>query len=75
MGIVPSTASAAVKINKAKATIEVDSTLKLKVSGTSKNTTWKTSKKSVATVSKLGTVTAKSEGQTTITATVGSKNY
>ncbi|MBE5967488.1 MAG: Ig-like domain-containing protein [Lachnospiraceae bacterium] len=75
IGIVPNTASAAVKISKAKATMEVDSTLKLKVNGTSKNATWKTSKKSVATVSKSGTITAKSEGKATITATAGSKKY
>ena len=75
IGIIPNTASAAVKISKAKATMEVDSTLKLKVNGTSKNATWKTSKKSVATVSKTGTITAKSEGKATITATVDGKKY
>lgn len=71
----PQTAEAAVKISKAKATMEVDSTLKLKVSGTKSKVKWKTSKKAVATVNSSGTVTAKSEGQATITATVGGKKY
>jgi uncharacterized protein YjdB len=75
IGIIPNTASAAVKISKVKATMEVGSTLKLKANGTSKNATWKTSKKSVATVSKSGTITAKSEGKATITATAGSEKY
>lgn len=69
------TAEAAVKISKAKATMEVDSTLKLKVIGTSSKITWKSSKTSVATVNGSGTVTAKFEGKATITATVGKKAY
>lgn len=73
--ISPHTVQAAVKINKAKATMEVDSTLKLKVSDTKSKIAWKTNKKAVATVNSTGTVTAKSEGQATITATVGSKKY
>lgn len=73
--ISPNTAEAAVKISKAKATMEVDSTLKLKVSGTKSKITWKTSKKTIATVNSSGIVTAKSAGQATITATVGSKKY
>ncbi|MDF2950771.1 MAG: putative rane protein [Anaerocolumna sp.] len=73
--VVPNTASAAVTISKSKATMEVDSTLKLKISGTKSKISWKTSKKAVATVTGTGTVTAKSEGQATITATVGSNKY
>lgn len=73
--ISPNTAEAAVKISKAKATMEVDSTLKLKVSGTKSKITWKTSKKTIATVNSSGIVTAKSAGQATITATVGNKKY
>ncbi len=69
------TAYAAVKISKAKATMEVDSTLKLKVTGTTKKITWSSSKKSVATVSNAGTITAKAEGEATITAKVASKKY
>lgn len=73
--ISPHKAEASVKISKAKATMEVDSTLKLKVNGTNKEVKWSSSKKSVASVNKSGTVTAKKEGQATITATVGSKKY
>lgn len=73
--IAPQNVSAAVKISKVKATMEVDSTLKLKVSGTESKISWATSKSSIATVSKYGTVTAKKEGNATITATIGSKHY
>ena len=66
--------AATVKINKAKATMEVDSTLKLKITGTDNMVTWSTSKKTVATV-KDGTITAVKEGQATITATVSGKKY
>lgn len=71
----PNIAEAAVKISKAKATMEVDSTLKLKVTGTTKKITWSSSKKSVATVNSSGTVTAKAEGQATITAKIDSNKY
>lgn len=67
--------AATVKISKAKATMEVDSTLKLKITGTDSKVTWSTSKKTIATVSTSGTVTAIKEGQATITATVNSKKY
>jgi len=73
--IIPQPAEAAVKISKAKATLEVDATLKLKISGTKSTPTWSSNKKSVATVDKKGTVTAKAEGQATITAKVDGKNY
>lgn len=73
--ITPRTAEAAINISKAKATMEVDSTLKLKVSGTKNKATWKSSKKSVATVDSAGKVTAIFEGQATITATVNKKKY
>jgi hypothetical protein len=71
----PTPAFAAVKISKAKATLEVDATLQLKISGTKSTATWKTSKKAVATVTKSGVVAAKAEGSATITATVSGKNY
>lgn len=67
--------AATVKISKAKATMEVDSTLKLKITGTKAKVTWSSSKKSVATVSSAGTITAKAEGAATITATVSNKKY
>ena len=73
----PVSAEAAVlKMNKAKAILEVDATLKLKLGsleGTESK--WSSSDKKVASVSKTGTVTAKSEGTATITATYDSKNY
>lgn len=75
MGIIPNTASAAVKINKSKATMEVDSTLTLKISGTDNKISWSSNKKSVATVSNKGTVTAIKSGNATITATVGGNKY
>lgn len=73
--ITPQTTTAAVKISKAKAIMEVDSSLKLKLSDTDDDVFWSSSNKTVAKVSKSGIVTAKSEGQTTITATVNSKKY
>ncbi|MDE7299999.1 MAG: Ig-like domain-containing protein [Lachnospiraceae bacterium] len=73
----PVSAEAAVlKMNKAKAILEVDATLKLKLGsleGTESK--WSSSDKKVASVSKTGTVTAKSEGTATITATYDSKKY
>lgn len=65
----------AATISKSKATMEVDSTLKLKISGTSDKVTWKSDKKAVATVNSSGTVTAKAEGIATITATVNNVKY
>lgn len=71
----PQTAEAAVKISKAKATLEVDATLTLKITGTEEKSTWSSSDKTVATVSKGGKITAKKEGRATITATVGNAKY
>lgn len=68
-------ANAAVKISKSKATMEIDSTLTLKISGTKSNSTWKSSKDSVAKVDSKGVVTAKKTGTTTISATVSKKQY
>lgn len=72
--IAPASASAAV-ISKEKATMEVDSTLKLKIQGSKESVLWSTSKKSVATVNKSGIVTAKKEGVAKITATIGEEEY
>lgn len=66
---------AAVKLNKSKATIYVGETLTLKLTGTKKAVKWSSSDKTVATVSSKGKVTAKSEGNVTITAKVQSKKY
>lgn len=75
VSMVPAEA-AALKMSKAKAVLEVDATLKLKLGsleGTESK--WSSSDKQVASVSKSGTVTAKSEGSATITAMYDSKKY
>ena len=63
-----------VKISKTKATLYVGKTLKLKTVVTPKNAsiksmTWKSSNKSIATVSKKGVVTPLKPGKVTISAT------
>lgn len=68
-------AAATVKFNKSKLTLYVGKTYKLKITGTTATITWSSSKKSVATVTKAGKVTAKKAGKTTITATVNGKKY
>ena len=65
--------SAKVKLNKTKVTIHVGESYKLKVKGTKKKVTWKSSKKSVVTVNKKGVVTGKKAGKSIITAKVGKK--
>ncbi|MCD8396131.1 MAG: Ig-like domain-containing protein [Lachnospiraceae bacterium] len=55
--------------------LTVGNTQKLKISGTTETVTWKSSKKSVATVNKNGKITAKAAGTATITATVLGKKY
>jgi hypothetical protein len=67
--------AATVKISKSKAIMEVDSTLKLKITGTDSKVTWSTSSKKIATVNSAGTVTAVQEGTATITAKVNSKKF
>lgn len=64
-----------VALNMKKATIYNGETLQLELKGTTEKVTWSSSKKSVATVSKKGLVTAKKAGKTTITAKVGKKKY
>lgn len=68
-------AEAAVKLSKSSITIETGKTATLKITGTTKKVTWSSNKKSVATVSTKGTVTAKSVGSATITAAVSGKKY
>lgn len=66
---------AATKINKKKVTLIKGQTTTLKITGTQKKIKWSSSKKSVASVSSKGKVTAKKKGTATITAKVGSKKY
>ncbi len=72
--ITPANVNAAV-LSKEKATMEVDSTLKLRVQGSKESIIWSTSKKSVASVNSSGIVTAKAEGKAKITATIGEEEY
>lgn len=72
--IIPSVASAA-KLSKTKVELLEGETVKLKLKGTDSNIVWTSSDKSVAIVTKKGKVTAKSEGNTTITAKIAKKLY
>ena len=72
---IPAVNVKAATISKTKATMEVDSVLKLKINDNDNLATWKSSKKSVASVNSSGTVTAKSEGTATITATIYGNKY
>lgn len=67
----PVKANAAVTINRTEGTVFIGNTLTLRVNGTNKYVMWKSNNKKVATVSKKGKVTGISEGNATITATVG----
>ena len=62
-------------ISKKSVTTKKGSTFTLKLSGTNQKVTWKSSNKSIATVSSKGKVTVKSSGTATITATVLGKKY
>ena len=73
---VPVTVEAAkVKINTKKATLIKGQKKTLKITGTKQKVKWSTSKKSVATVTQKGKVTAKKKGKATITAKVDGKKY
>lgn len=67
--------AATVKISKTKATLEVDATLQLNITGSDSTVKWTSSKETVATVSKKGLVTAVKAGTAVITASVDSKDY
>lgn len=66
-------ASSKIALNKTSVSLKVGKTCKLKVSGTTKTVKWSSKKKSVATVSQTGKVTAKKAGTTTIVAKVSGK--
>ncbi|MDF2905892.1 MAG: Ig protein [Herbinix sp.] len=65
--------AATISISNKSITLEVGQTKTLKISGTSKKITWTSSKKSIASVSSSGKITAKGVGNATITATVSGK--
>lgn len=65
--------SAKVKLNQKTLYMSKGDKESLKVTGTKKKVTWKSSNRKVATVTKKGKVTAKKTGKTTITAKVGGK--
>ena len=71
----PEVVEAKVKINKKVLSLEVGQSRNLKITGTSKKVKWSSSDKSVATVSKKGSVKAIAPGSATITAKVGKKKY
>ena len=66
--LIPNNVQAAtVKLNKSSVTLYISESVKLKLNGTSSKIIWKSSNKSIASVSN-GKVTAKDAGSTTITA-------
>lgn len=67
--------AATVKLSATKKTLTVGKSFTLSVKGTKKKVTWSSSKKSVASVSAKGKVTAKKAGTATITAKVEGKSY
>lgn len=69
------TVEAATKISKKKVTLIKGQTTTLNITGTKKKVKWSSNKKSVATVSSKGKVTAKKKGTAKITAKVGNKKY
>ncbi len=64
-----------VRLNTKELHLLKGSSSRLTLSGTKKKVKWSTDKKSVATVSSKGKVTAKKKGTATITAKVGKKRY
>jgi len=74
-GLTARAATKTPKLNKTKATLYVGQTLQLKLANAKGTVTWKSSRKTVAAVSKKGKVTAKKAGSATITAIDGKKKY
>lgn len=62
-------------ISEKNLTLYAGETQTLKIVGSSKKASWSSSKKSVATVTNKGLVTAKKGGTATITAKIGNKKY
>lgn len=68
-------AKAKIALNRTKVTLNVGSKKTLKLKNYSKRVSWSSSKKSVASVSSRGVVTAKKAGSAKITAKAGGKKY
>lgn len=68
-------AKAKVKLNKTTISLQKGKTYTLKVKGTKKKAKWSSNKKTIATVTKKGKVTAKKPGTAVITAKIGKKKY
>ena len=78
IGIAPATKTTAkrkIRLNKTKLTLTVGKTYKLKLKNNKKKVKWTSSKKSVATVTSKGKVTAKKAGTATITAKAAKRKY
>jgi Leucine-rich repeat (LRR) protein len=68
-------AASTIKLNKESLSVMVGTTYQLKITGTTKNISWKSSDSSVTTVTKNGTVKGIKIGTATITATINKKEY
>ena len=68
-------AKAKIKLNKTKISLQRGKTYTLKVKGTKKKVKWSSNKKTIATVTRKGKVTAKKQGTAVITAKIGKKKY
>lgn len=68
-------ASAKIALNKTSVSVFKGKKVQLKVKGTSRKVTWKTSNQKVARVSQKGVVTGVKKGTATITARVSGENY
>lgn len=74
-GSAQAVSAATIKLNKVKASMSIDDTISLKLSGTSKSPKWSSNNKKIATVNSKGTVKAIKEGNASITATLNGKKY
>lgn len=68
-----SPSQAAIKLNKTKYSMFPGNSYTLKIKGTTKKAKWTSNKKSIATVTSAGKVTAKKAGKAKITAKIGEK--
>ena len=68
-------AKAKIKLNKTKISLQRGKTYTLKVKGTKKKVKWSSNKKTIATVTRKGKVTAQKPGTAVITAKIGKKKY